>query len=202
MNYLKSEKYKEHKNKISSNFDIKNISEISFSKNHTRGSQICGTLPSEDSTINTRSYVVKEKKKSLLNEDLYQNNFINLFNSINKVFESLDQLIINDNNSSNEEEGNTYINSFSCKVCDIDKKEKEFNKRKSYNNYIKCRDKSKSISIPKLNFNRIFEYYQNEKVKIIETQIEKKSKNLMKHHHKHHHNQLHMKVNNDIIYKN
>ena len=182
MNYLKSEKFKEHKNKISSNLEIKNILENSYSKNQTRGSQICCTIPSEESTLNTRSNALQEKKKCPLYEELYQNNFINLFNNLNKAFESLEQIIINDNNISNEEEATTDFNSFSCKNCNIDIKEKENdNKNSIINNNVKGRDKSKSIFIPKLNFNKIFEYYQNENVKIIETQIKK-----MKHHHKHH----------------
>lgn len=197
MNYLKSEKFKEHKNKIPSNLEIKNISENSYSKNQTRGSQICCTIPSEESTLNTRSYALQEKKKCALYEELYQNNFINLFNNLNKAFESLEQIIINDNNNNNEEEATTDFNSFSCKNCNIDRKEKEDNNKNSIiNNNVKGRDKSKSISIPKLNFNRIFEYYQNENVKIIETQIEK-----MKHHHKHHHHNHHH-MNNEIINKN
>jgi hypothetical protein len=209
MNNLKSEKYKEYKHKISSNLDNKNISENSFSKKKTRGSQIYFTLPSEESTLNTRSNVLKEKKKCILYEEIYQNNFINLFNNLNKAFESLEQIIINDNNNNVENEETTAKNSFSCKICNIDIKEKELNNKNNIinnNNYVKGRDKSKSISIPKLNFNRIFEYYQNENVKIIETQIDKMDKNLMKHHHKHHHHNHHHlnDDNNDnkIINKN
>jgi len=202
MSNLKSEKIKEYKKKISANLDFKNISENSFSKNCTRGSQICCTLPSEESTFNTRSNFLQEKKKNMLYEEIYQNNFINLYNNINKALESLEQLLINDSNNNTENEENTDFNSFSCKICNIESKEKEFNNNKinNNNNEVKGRDKSKSISIPKLNFNRIFEYYQNENVKIIETQIEKKTKNLMKHHHKHHHNNH--QDNNEIINKN
>jgi hypothetical protein len=209
MNNLKSEKFKEYKHKISSNFETKNISENSFSKKKTRGSQICYTLPSEESTLNIRSNVLKDKKKFILYEELYQNNFINLFNNLNKAFESLEHIIINDNNNNFENEESSDNNSFSSKNCNIDSKEKEFNNKNSIiknNNDIKSRDKSKSISIPKLNFNRIYEYYQNENVKIIETQIDKMHKNLMKHHHKHHHHKHHhMKDdnnNNEIINKN
>ncbi len=202
MSNLKSEKIKEYKKKISANLDFKNISENSFSKNCTRGSQICCTLPSEESTFNTRSNFLQEKKKNMLYEEIYQNNFINLYNNINKALESLEQLLINDSKNNTENEENTDFNSFSCKICNIESKEKEFNNKKidNNNNEVKGRDKSKSISIPKLNFNRIFEYYQNENVKIVETQIEKKPKNLMKHHHKHHHN--HHQENNEIINKN
>ena len=209
MNNLKSEKFKEYKHKISSNYETKNISENSFSKKKTRGSQICYTLPSEESTLNTRSNVLKEKKKFILYEELYQNNFINLFNNLNKAFESLEHIIINDNNNSIENEESSDINSFSSKNCNIDTKEKEFNCKNSIiknKNDIKGRDKSKSISIPKLNFNRIYEYYQNENVKIIETEIDKNHKHLMKHHHKHHnHKHHHMKDDNnenEIINKN
>jgi hypothetical protein len=209
MNNLKSEKFKEYKHKISSNFETKNISENSFSKKKTRGSQICYTLPSEESTLNTRSNVLKDKKKFILYEELYQNNFINLFNNLNKAFESLEHIIINDNNNSIENEESSDINSFSNKNCNIDTKEKEFNCKNSIiknKNDIKGRDKSKSISIPKLNFNRIYEYYQNENVKIIETEIDKNHKHLMKHHHKHHnHKHHHMKDDNnenEIINKN
>ena len=209
MNNLKSEKFKEYKHKISSNYETKNISENSFSKKKTRGSQICYTLPSEESTLNTRSNVLKEKKKFILYEELYQNNFINLFNNLNKAFESLEHIIINDNNNSIENEESSDINSFSNKNCNIDTKEKEFNCKNSIiknKNDIKGRDKSKSISIPKLNFNRIYEYYQNENVKIIETEIDKNHKHLMKHHHKHHnHKHHHMKDDNnenEIINKN
>ena len=209
MNNLKSEKFKEFKHKISSNYETKNISENSFSKKKTRGSQICYTLPSEESTLNTRSNVLKEKKKFILYEELYQNNFINLFNNLNKAFESLEHIIINDNNNSIENEESSDINSFSSKNCNIDTKEKEFNCKNSIiknKNDIKGRDKSKSISIPKLNFNRIYEYYQNENVKIIETEIDKNHKHLMKHHHKHHnHKHHHMKDDNnenEIINKN
>jgi hypothetical protein len=205
MNNLKSEKLKEYKHKISSNYESKNISENSFSKTKTRVSQICYTVPSEESTLNTRTNVLKEKKKFILYEELYQNNFINLFNNLNKAFESLEHIIINDNNNNVENEESSGINSFSCKICNIDIKEKEFINKSIINN-TKGRDKSKSISIPKLNFNRIFEYYQNENVKIIETQIEKMHKNLMKHHHKHHHhNHLQMKddnYDNEIVNKN
>jgi hypothetical protein len=207
MNNLKSEKFKEYK--ISSNYETKNISENSFSKKKTRGSQICYTLPSEESTLNTRSNVLKDKKKFILYEELYQNNFINLFNNLNKAFESLEHIIINDNNNSIENEESSDINSFSSKNCNIDTKEKEFNVKNSIiknKNDIKGRDKSKSISIPKLNFNRIYEYYQNENVKIIETEIDKNHKHLMKHHHKHHnHKHHHMKDDNnenEIINKN
>ena len=202
MSNLKSEKIKEYKKKISANLDFKNISENSFSKNCTRGSQICCTLPSEESTFNTRSNFLQEKKKNMLYEEIYQNNFINLYNNINKALESLEQLLINDSKNNTQNEENTDFNSFSCKICNIESKEKEFNNKKidNNNNEVKGRDKSKSISIPKLNFNRIFEYYQNENVKIVETQIEKKPKNLMKHHHKHHHN--HHQENNEIINKN
>ena len=209
MNNLKSEKFKEYKHKISSNYETKNISENSFSKKKTRGSQICYTLPSEESTLNTRSNVLKEKKKFILYEELYQNNFINLFNNLNKAFESLEHIIINDNNNSIENEESSDNNSFSSKNCNIDTKEKEFNVKNSIiknKNDIKGRDKSKSISIPKLNFNRIYEYYQNENVKIIETEIDKNHKHLMKHHHKHHnHKHHHMKDDNnenEIINKN
>ena len=209
MNNLKSEKFKEYKHKISSNYETKNISENSFSKKKTRGSQICYTLPSEESTLNTRSNVLKEKKKFILYEEIYQNNFINLFNNLNKAFESLEHIIINDNNNSIENEESSDINSFSSKNCNIDTKEKEFNYKNSIvknKNVIKGRDKSKSISIPKLNFNRIYEYYQNENVKIIETQIDKNHKHLMKRHHKHHnHKHHHMKDDNnenEIINKN
>jgi hypothetical protein len=209
MNNLKSEKFKEYKHKISSNFETKNISENSFSKKKTRGSQICYTLPSEESTLNTRSNVLKDKKKFILYEELYQNNFINLFNNLNKAFESLEHIIINDNNNNFENEESSDNNSFSSKNCNIDSKEKEFNNKNSIiknNNDIKSRDKSKSISIPKLNFNRIYEYYQNENVKIIETEIDKNHKHLMKHHHKHHnHKHHHMKDDNnenEIINKN
>ena len=209
MNNLKSEKFKEYKHKISSNYETKNISENSFSKKKTRGSQICYTLPSEESTLNTRSNVLKDKKKFILYEELYQNNFINLFNNLNKAFESLEHIIINDNNNSIENEESSDINSFSSKNCNIDTKEKEFNCKNSIiknKNDIKGRDKSKSISIPKLNFNRIYEYYQNENVKIIETEIDKNHKHLMKHHHKHHnHKHHHMKDDNnenEIINKN
>ena len=210
MNNLKSEKLKEYKHKISSNYETKNISENSFSKKKTRGSQICYTpLPSEESTLNTRTNVLKEKKKYILYEELYQNNFINLFNNLNKAFESLEHIIVNDNNHNVENEETSDINSFSSKNCNIDTKEKEFNYKKNIikkRNDIKGRDKSKSISIPKLNFNRIYEYYQNEKVRIIETQIDQNHKNIMKHHHKHHHHKHHnMKEDsddNEIINKN
>ena len=207
MNNLKSEKFKEYKHKISSNYETKNISENSFSQKKTRGSQICCPLPSEERTLNTRSNMVNEKKKCILYEEIYQNNFIILFNNLNKAFESLEQIIINDNNNNVENEESSGINSFSCKICNIYIKEKEFiNKNIINNNNTKGRDKSKRISIPKLNFNRIFEYYQNENVKIIETQIDKMDKNLMKHHHKHHHHNHHHlnDDNNDnkIIHKN
>jgi hypothetical protein len=205
MNNLKNEKFKDYRHKISANLDNKNISENSFSQKKTRGSQICCPLPSEERTLNTRSNMVNEKKKCLLYQELYQNHFINLFDNLNKAFESLEQIIINDNNNNVENEESSGINSFSCKICNIDIKEKEFINKSIINN-TKGRDKSKSISIPKLNFNRIFEYYQNENVKIIETQIEKMHKNLMKHHHKHHHhNHLQMKddnYDNEIVNKN
>ena len=209
MNNLKSEKLKEYKHKISSNYETKNISENSFSKTKTRVSQICYTVPSEESTLNTRTNVLKEKKKFILYEELYQNNFINLFNNLNKAFESLEHIIINDNNNNVENEESSDNNSFSSKNCNIVTKEKEFNSKNGIIkkiNVIKGKEKSKSISIPKLNFNRIYEYYQNENVRIIETQIDKIHKNLMKHHHKHHHHNNHHKKDdnndNEIINKN
>ena len=122
-------------------------------------------------------------------ETLNNLNVVNLiFNNKNKAFEALESLILNDN------EDNIKIKRHKYKS----KSNKNMNNR-DRNKTAKKALKIEDIPVPKLDFTKIYEKYNNKKLKIRKISImsddEKNTKKMDKidnpkrhHHHKHHHN--------------
>ena len=191
---------------IKSNLGYKNISPNNFLKLFSKGSHIYNTHISEESTNNTISNSLICKKKNNINEEINRNNYEKIFININKAFYSLEQLVISDNDNSGENhvEDTLINNSPSLKEKNehnIQNKPNNVNIKENMQNKmnIESTKKKKSISIPKLDFSMIFDYYQNNQknqIKIKEKQMENDEVNcnqknlkeyIKKHHHHHHH---------------
>ena len=197
---------------IQNNKDYNIKSNLGFNNNFlklfSKGSHIYNTHISEESTINTISNSLICKKKNNINGEINRNNYEKIFININKAFYSLEQLVINDNDNDNS--GENHIEDTLIKNSPSLKEKNEHNIQNKSNNVnikenmqnkmnIESTKKKKSISIPKLDFSMIFDYYQNNQknqIKIKEKQMENDEVNcnqknlkeyIKKHHHHHHH---------------
>lgn len=155
---------------------------------------------SEESTINTISNSPTEinclnQNLSKIDNNLHQDPSEIICRKMNKAFEALEQLIIDDYDKEKNNEEDIIDNSSSSNKASNNNDVKS-NKKCKLKKEKKSRYKSQSISIPKLDFSDIFDYYSNTPVNIKVIDIKKSKHNdeiekckfysnyLKKHHHK------------------
>ena len=197
-NKIKEYKIKQLNNLV--NGSCRNGSPIIFSNKFKRKNKIAINYHiSEESTINTISNSPTEinylnQNVSKNDGKLHQDPGEIICKKMNKAFEALEQLIIDDydNEKNNEEDIIDNYSSSNKASNDVKSNKKCKSKKKK-----KSRHKSQSISIPKLDFSDIFDYYNNTPVNIKVINIKKSNHNdelencnfylnyLKKHHHKH-----------------
>ena len=130
---------------------------------------------SEESTINTISNSPTEinylnQNLSKIDNNLHQDHSEIICRKMNKAFEALEQLIIDDYDKEKNNEEDIIDNSSSSNKASNNNDVKS-NKKCKLKKEKKSRYKSQSISIPKLDFSDIFDYYSNTPVniKVIDT---------------------------------
>ena len=134
---------------------------------------------SEESTINTISNSPTEmnyrnQNMNKIDDNLQQDPSEIICRKMNKAFEALEQLIIDDYDNEKNNEEDIIDNSSSSNKASNDEK---FNKKCKLKKKKKSRHKSQSISIPKLDFSDIFDYYSNTPVNIKVINIKKSKHN-------------------------
>ena len=183
------------------NLGFKNFHENFFSKNFTKSSQ-SNIHMSEKSTVNTIINSHKNKKQNNFEVEFNQKNLGIITKNINKAFEALEKLLLNDsNNENNKEITSIEYNSFSNNNCNKNDNRKKGSYDSNYNLQnkinLKSNKKTKSISIPKLDFSMILDYYQSNKIIVKEIKIDDINdyennvdynilENIKNNHHKHH----------------
>jgi hypothetical protein len=124
---------------------------------------------SELSTLNTLSnspvkFKHSNKRTTISNEKSSLNSVDIIGENINKVFLSLEQLIIDDNNNENKINNNNYSSSVSSNKDSYEEESKiELGNKNIQNKY---NTNSIVINVPKLNFDNIFDYYKQTSLKI------------------------------------
>ena len=174
----------------------KNNNQALFSKKLIKKNKLIRSQISEESTLNTFSNTRKENNssefiQSNLVEKLNHNNVEIISNKISKAFNALEQLILDDCETNGEETllRNSSSNMNSNKNSHEEIKIKEIDKLK-YNIKRSC------MSIPKLDFSKIFDYYSKNTFHIKEIKVEKENKILEKKHH--HHKKSRQSIYKDI----
>ena len=141
-----------------------------------------------DNNIKLSSQKINNDKNPIF-ETLNNLNVINLiFNNKNKAFEALESLILNDNENNIKIKRHKYKSKSNKNIYNRER-------NKTAGKLLKIED----IPVPKLDFTKIYNKYNNKKLKIRKISLtsddEKNTKKMDKidkpnihHHHKHHHN--------------
>ena len=193
---IKNEEYLNIQN--CANLGLKNFQE-NFSSNKINKNLKNNIHISEESTVNTIINSHKNKKQKNYEIEFNQKNLDIITENINKPFEALEKLLLND---SNKEMISINNNSFAKNDFIENDNKKKIHMTQIKDNIqnkinLKSKQKSKSISIPKLDFSMILDYYRSNKIIVKEIKMDNIKdyddiadnnilENIKKHHHKHH----------------